>query len=271
MGLPAVSLASSSRRRALSAGFFYQGLAPAAGAAHAPEQDPPADQFAAALGDSLGMQADPRGGAVVAAGAPQQRGQAGAQAALALVEHTDEAPHESGQLGRMHARGQRQGEPADAPGGDLPALALRVGRAVQGASVDGDAGQLAVRHQALQGDLRADADQLVEFARVPAARGALGQGDDRGAQRAVRREADGVPVPQAVGVEAGVGAQGVVVPAMGVTGEGADFAQLAGDGAWGGAVEGLEEIVHGGHVQVVQGGGHGGGGEGNGAHGLIMA
>ena len=76
--------------------------------------------------------------------------------------------------------------------------------------------------------------------------------------------------PQAVRVEAGAGAQGVVLPAVGVAGEGVHLAQLAEDGAPGGGAEGVDELRHGGDAQAVQGGGQGGGGEGDGSHRLII-
>ena len=97
-----------------------------------------AGQFATAFADGPGMQAEPRGGAFVAAASAQQREQPGEQASLALVEQADEAVrHRSQPRGRQRQRYDLSGA---APGGDLPPLPGRVGGAVQGASVDPDTG-----------------------------------------------------------------------------------------------------------------------------------
>ena len=221
------------------------------------------------------MQAEPEGGAFVAAVAAQHRGQPGEQPPLAFVEQAGEALRRGLRAGlppgRQRRRGQRQGQPGGAAGGDLALLPPGVGRAVQGLSFDLHAGQLAGLHQPAQRGPRMHAEQLVEFAQAPAARRGLGQRGRGGAQRAAHREADRTLGPQAVPVEAGAGPQGVVTPAVGVAGEGVQFVELAEDGAFGRAAERIDELGHGGDAQAAQGVGHGGGGEGNRAHGAIMS
>ena len=137
-GSPAVSWRSSSASCAVSAGFFYQRLAPAARLADTIGLEVPAQQLLAALGHGGRGHAEPRGDPHVTAASVAEGLQASVQPALALVEQADQRPGRPPDL-LAAAVGCRPSEPSrqhHPPRPQLPAAARRRAGKIQETAVE---------------------------------------------------------------------------------------------------------------------------------------
>ena len=255
MGSPAVSLRSSPVRHWRIAGVFFGRFAAAARFADAAWQQAfAAEQLQAPAADGRGVQAEGQGRAAVPAATEAQGLCAGVQAPQALVEQSEEAG-----LRQVERRG-RCGVVCRMGGGlglrlaalELPAGAVRVGGAVEGAVVQGTAGDAPQCGKFAERVLGGDAEQVVEFPAGAALRGRAHKRLDGGQQCAMAGEAGRTVRPQAMVVEAGRLAQGVIAAAVGVGGDVVQGSELAQDSLPGGGSESVEQFGHGGHGLVEQ-------------------
>src|SRR5712692_155455 len=99
--------------------------------------------------------------------------------------------------------------------------------------------QTALLKQVAQGVLHFGVQGVRQLAGEKALRRAIHEGFDGGQQGAVAGKTNGLVGPQAVVVEAGDFAQGVVAAAVGVAGEVVELPELAQDGEAGRSAEGL--------------------------------
>ena len=81
-----------------------------------------------------------------------------------------------------------------------------------------------------------------QFVGEPASRRLVDEGFDRGNERAVTREPNGIMGPQAGIVEAGAFAEGIVAAAMSIAGQIVEGLEFAKDGEIGGGTEDLFEF-----------------------------
>ena len=252
-----MSLRSNSLRHSPIAGFFFQGLASAAGPADAAGielETVSAQQLQAAAADGGGVQAQALGHAPVSAAAELQRLEAGIQAPRTLVEQVEEARACCLELsGRILAVSGRRGRAADSlAAAQLLPGPVGVGMAVQRAAIEAHADQFPQLDEPAQGGLGGDAELGIELAGCAAVGGIGGEGLDGVEQRAAPGEAGGAMGPQAAGVEVGGLAQGVEAAAMGIGVEVVEGGELAQDGVAGGGAESGHELGHGGHLLALQ-------------------
>ena len=148
----------------------------------------------------------------------------------------------------------------------LPLCARCLGREVEEAVAELDAGQAMVAGELAQGIGRGDAEQGIEFLNQESGTGLASEVFGGGEQSAVRGKVDAAKAPQAVLVEACRFVEGVETPAMGVAGDVRHLAQFADDGASTGETERSEHLWHGCDTLSAQQSDQGLGMEVNGSH-----
>jgi len=224
------------------------------------------------------IQAEEFGQDTVAAVPQLDRFQACEQAALLLVQQTVEQ-HNGGlefmgrNMGRNLESGgvgpQRNGEGGLSSADLIPCLPV-IGGSVEEASGHLRAVSASRADQIVERILDLSMECVRQFVGEAAARGLMDEVFDGGDERAVTGEPDCIVGPQAGIVEAGGFTEGVIAPAVGITGEVVEALEFAKDGEVRGGAENVFEFRQSSDLVAQQVLAKDLGGEGEGAHNVIV-